>query len=370
MKFFILIFFISYFPGKVYSRVLFQPFQSSRAMGMGGTSISFVRGIDALYLNAAALARIEGYSFTLGEASVGYGKNSQRLVDQYKTTAANLAAADLTQLYNNTFFVEASAKSGMVFPYFGIGAYSSNHIHETFLDSTIPSFNVDFVSDYGYMIAGAIPLGTNVSMGITGRYLKRWAGEKNILVTSLVGTNDKDLIESLIPDKGSGNALDISFLATFPGSLSPSIAFVWKDLGGTKFQPYAGAGPNSQEDNLIFGASIQHPFAYGSWTHALEYNFIRTNGEDFSKKYHIGTEASFGVIDLRAGISQGYVTYGAGLDLSFIRADVAAYTLELGSKSGQSPSDRYQASVSINLDFDQAFKLSKDGKKRRLMQRR
>lgn len=358
------------FPTLSHSRILYQPFQATRALGMGGTSIAYVRGVDSLFLNSAALARVEGYSFTIGEATAAYGTNSKRIIDQYNAASANFAAADLAPLYNNTFFADASAKTGMVFPYFGMGAYSSNFLYETFLDASIPTFSTDFVSDYGYVIAAAIPLGTNVSFGFSARYLKRWAGEKDILVTDLIGSNDLDVIQSQIPDKGGAVAMDISFLATFPGALSPSIAFVWKDLGGTKFQPYAGIGPNSQDDNLIFGASIQHPFAFGSWTHAFEYNYIRTNGEDFSKKYHIGTEASFGLIDLRAGISQGYFSYGAGLDFSFIRAEVAAYTLELGSKAGQSPSDRYQASLSINLDFDQAFKITKDGKKRRLMQRR
>ena len=159
-------------------------------------------------------------------------------------------------------------------------------------------------------------------------------------------------------------------MTSLESKLNPTFTFVWKDVGSTRFEPTSGVGPDRQADNLIFGASIQHPFAYGTWTHAFEYKYITTNSVDLSKKIHLGTEVSFGLLDFRAGLYQGYLTYGAAFDISFIRAEVASYALELGNSAGQSKNDRYQASISINLDFDQAFKLSKDGKKRRLMQRR
>ena len=86
---------------------------------------------------------------------------------------------------------------------------------------------------------------------------------------------------------------------------------------------------------------------------------------------HLGTEASIGFLDLRAGIDQGYVTYGAGVDLWLIKADAAYYAAELGNAAGQIRNDRIIYSLTIELDFDQSFKLNNmDGKKRRLKQRR
>lgn len=353
------------------ARVLYQPGQSTRSIAMGGTSIAFVRGVDAMFYNPAALARVEGFSFTMAEVQAAYSKNSTRLVDQANSSGGSLTAADINQLYGQTFFADISLRGGVVLPNVGVGAYSNNYVHEVFNNPVFPTYNVDFVSDYGYVVAGAIPLGPNTSFGIAGRHVKRWSGEKDILVTSLIGSDDKTVIEQNLPDHGAGNALDLSFLTTFSGDLSPSIAFVWKDVGSTRFEPSAGVGPERQEDNLIFGASAQHSFAGATWTHAFEYKFIRQANEDLSKKIHIGTEASYGLLDFRAGLSQGYLTYGAAFDLSFLRFEAAAYALELGNSAGQSQSDRYQASVSINLDFDQSFKLkTSEGKKRRLMQRR
>ena len=263
-----------------------------------------------------------------------------------------------------------NARSGFVFPYWGAGAYSTNYINETFSNPVFPTFNVEFISDYGYLVAGAVPIGPLTSIGLTGRHVKRWGGQQDILVTSLIGTSDQQLIESTITDKGTGNAMDLSFLTGIANDWNPSFAVVWRDLGNTKFNPTTGNGPPQQENNLIFGASVQRKVPLGTLTSSFEYKFIQQT-ESLSKKIHVGTELSLGLIDLRAGLYQGYLTYGVALDFSFLRIEAAKYSIELGNSSGQNPSERYQASISLNLDFDQAFKLqSGEGKKRRLMQRR
>lgn len=354
----------------VSAKVLFQPGQSTRSLGMGGTYIAFARGVDALYYNAAALARNEGFSFTLAEIQPAISTNAQRLADQSQGGGTATTAANLDALYGKTFSIDVNARSGFVFPYWGAGAYSTNYINESFSNPVFPTFNVEFISDYGYLVSGAVPIGPRTSLGLTGRHVKRWGGEQEILVSSLVGTTDQALIQSTFTDKGTGNAMDVSFLHSFDNDWSPSLAAVWYDLGNTKFNPTSGKGPPQQENNLVFGASAQRKIPLGTWTSSLEYKFVQQTGS-LSKKIHLGTEVSLGLVDLRAGLYQGYVTYGAALDFSFLRIEAAAYTVELGNSAGQSPSERYQASISFNLDFDQAFKLStKDGKKRRLMQRR
>lgn len=361
---------LSALPHFVFAKVLFQPGQTTRSLGMGGAYIAFARNVDALYFNAAALARNEGFSFTLAEVQPSISTNAQRLADQSQGNGSATTASDLTGLYGKTFAIDVNARSGFVFPYWGAGAYSTNYINETFSNPVFPTFNVEFISDYGYLVAGAVPIGPLTSMGFTGRHVKRWGGQQDILVTSLIGTSDQSLIESSITDKGTGNAMDLSFLTGIANDWNPSFAVVWRDLGNTKFNATTGNAPPQQENNLMFGASVQRKIPLGTLTSSFEYKFIQQT-ESLSKKLHLGTELSFGLIDLRAGLYQGYLTYGVALDFSFLRIEAAKYTMELGNSSGQNPSERYQASISLNLDFDQAFKLqSSEGKKRRLMQRR
>lgn len=361
-----LILFSLLFSITVQAQSLFTPGLSSRSRAMGGTSIATARGVDALFYNTSALAKVEGYSFKILNGNVGASQNSQRLVDQ----SGALTAADLQDLYGETYFAEITAQTGMVFPFFGVGAYSSNHTAEVFNNPVFPTFSVDFLSDYAYTIGGAIPLGSNASLGIGWRHIKRWGGQRDLLATDLIGTNDTDLIESQLTDKGTGNALDISFMTSLP---QENIDFVlsWKDLGHTAFSADAGVGPERQDDNLAFGVAKVSKMTIADITYAFEYDHIRQSDHDLTKKLHFGTEVSFPILDLRAGLSQGYFTYGVGIDFWLITIDAAAYTEELGSSVGSVRSDRYQASISLNLDFDQAFKLrGESGKKRRLMQRR
>lgn len=348
---------------------LYQMGQSARSHAMGGTSISFVRGVDALFSNPAALTKVDGFSLNIVTFSPTLSSNSQTLYDKL-SGGDDFTAEDMNDLYGKQFFTDLTAYSGLVIPYFGVGAYSNNTILQSFSDPAFPTFSVDFTSDYAYVLGAGIAIGNNFSLGLSGRHVKRWSGKQDINVGLLLGSNSQDVIEAALADKGKGNALDLAALATFPGTWNMSYAAVWKDVGDTKFEPTAGVGPERQENNLMFGVSAQKDISFMSWTNALEYKFIRNDGE-ITKKIHLGTELSLGLFDLRAGYGQGYLSYGAAFDLSFLRIEAAVYSAELGAAAGQTQNERYQASISLNLDFDKSFKLqASDGKRRRLIQRR
>ncbi len=351
---------------------LYQQSPNARSMAMGGTYISFVKGAESLYHNPAALARVEGFDFIIGQVHGAYSTDASRFASQAQGAGSTLTLADINKFYGYNSYADVTARSGFVMPNFGVGVYSANYILESFNNPPFPTFNATFISDYGYVVGGALPIGPATSIGVAGRHVQRWGGNQDILITNLVGTNDKTLLQNTFQDKGVGNALDVAIMTTLPIALKPTLTFVWQDLGRTTFQQNAGTGsPPSQGDNLIFGASLQQEMSIVNWTHAIEYKHIATPNEDFSKKIHIGTEASLGPIDLRVGLNQGYLTYGAGLDLWFLKADVAAFTSELGYAAGQLRNDRYIFSLTFEMNFDQSFKLQDmEGKKRRLKQRR
>lgn len=348
---------------------LYQAGLSTRSVGMGGTSIAFARGTDALFFNPAALARVEGFTFNLVTFGPAISTNAQSLYDELAGSAV-VSGSTVNQLYGKQFFTDITAYGGLVIPYVGVGAYSNNSLLQSFNNPSFPTFNVDFVSDYAYVVGAALPISSDFSLGLSVRHIKRWQGKKDILITELIGSNSQDVIQANLTDKGKGNALDISALYSVKGNWNLDFAAVWKDLGDTRFTPTEGVGPERQENNLMFGVAAQKEFSVMTWTNAFEYKFIRNSG-DITKKLHLGTEFSLPVVDLRAGYGQGYLSYGLGVDLWLLQIDLAAYTAELGAVAGQSPNDRYQASISLNLDFDQSFKLTKsNGKKRRLLQRR
>lgn len=348
---------------------LYQMGQSTRSLGMGGTSIAFARGTDALFNNQAALARVNGFSLNIITLGPAISTNAVDLQSAF-SGSGSFSASDLNDLYGKKIFSDITGTSGFVIPYFGFGGYSNNTLLMSFNNPSFPTFNVDFVSDYAYVVGAALPVSENFSLGLGLRHVKRWQGVADILVTDLVGSNAQDVIEANLTNKGSANAMDLSALYTIKGNWTVDLAAVWKDVGDTKFNATQGVGPDRQENNLIFGAAVSKELGFINWTNAFEYKFIRNDG-DITKKIHVGTELSLALIDIRAGFNQGYVSYGLGVDLWFLQLDVAQYSAELGAKAGQTSNDRYQASLSLNLDFDSSFKLTNaDGKKRRLQQRR
>ena len=353
---------------------LYQAGLPPRCLAMGGTCSSHVKGSQGMFFNAATLARVEGFDFTLFQATASVSKDAESYVNAVQNNSDNkMTPSDLQKLYGKTITADVSARSGVALPYFGMGAYSTNYLTETFNNPAYPTFNLNYISDYGYMIAAAVPLGDKTSFGITGRSAKRWGGNKDIDISSLTNSSNKDVIDQNFPDHGAGVAVDLSFITTLDHTqLKPTFSIVWLDVGQTQYKKYAGEqDPPAQADNLILGTSIEHEFLFTDFTHSLEYQYIRTNGEDLGKKLHFGTEASLGLIDLRAGVSQGYLTYGVGLDLFFLQIDATAFTSEMGSYAGQSRNDRYQVGLTLNLNLDQSFKLTNlEGKKRRLKQRR
>ena len=287
-------------------------------------------------------------------------------------SGSSFQASDLNNLYGKILTADINARSGLVMPGFGFGAFSTNYTSMAFSDPTFPTFNMNFISDYGYIVAGAYAIGPQTSFGISIKHIKRWGGNQDIDVSTLTGASANDLASNNFQNHGVGHSVDLAFMTTLNSPMRPTLSAVWQDFGVTDFNLSSGvAAPPRQYDNLILGASIEQDYSIFKFSHAIEYKFVTGHNEDLAKKLHFGTEASVGPLDLRAGINQGYITYGLGLDLWFFNLEAAAFATEMGTYAGQARSDRYNVSVTIEFDFDQSFKLhNSEGKKRRLMQRR
>ncbi|MBC7465102.1 MAG: hypothetical protein H7256_03855 [Bdellovibrio sp.] len=343
-----------------------------RGMAMGGTYMSFVRGADGLFYNPAVLTRVEGFDFLIADVDAAYSTDTKGIYDIYKNSGNTLTAADINSLYGKNAYVSIGGRSGFAMPYVGFGVYTDNYTLLNFNNPPFPTFNANLISDYGYVLGGGIPIGPQTSLGIAYRHVTRLGGSKDILVTDLVGSDVKTLLQSKFQDKGVANALDLSFVTTLPIPLMPTVSVMWKDVGRTTFTQTEGTtAPPSQGDNLTLGISTQSELIGLGWTNAFEYSNITTPDESISKKLHFGTELSFGLFDVRAGLNQGYFTYGGGINIWLLRADMAYYSSELGTTAGQIRSDRVIYSLTLEIDLDQTFKLKDtDGKSRRLKQRR
>lgn len=339
-----------------------------RSSGMGGIYMSIVNNSDAIFVNPAAMGRTTGFNWQVMNVEAGvngldiYQDFSN--IDQSDTNSFN-------QFFGKEIWFRAGGKSAVTLPYFGIGVYSDSQASFELHNPAFPQFETNFISDYGVVLGGAFPIGPRSYGGLTFKRISRWGGQQDIDL-GVIATGDPADIADQFQNKGNGYGIDAALLTSLPLPLSPTFSLVWQDVGSTAFIKSAGAeAPPRIHDNLSLGVSTSLDLPGLDWVAGFEYRHITESQYALGQKLHFGTEFSLPMIDIRGGINQGYATYGLGLNILFFRFDVASYTEEMGTYPGQTPQNRIELGLSLDLSFDADFNLmGSDGKRRKLKQRR
>lgn len=339
-----------------------------RSAAMGGVYMSIVNDADAIFVNPAALARVNGLNWQV--MNVEFGVNGIDMYNDFR----NIDTSDpnsFNQFFGKDLWFRLGAKTAVAMPYFAMGLYTDTQTHFELHNPAFPQFDTKFISDYGVLMGGAIPIGPGTAAGFTLKRITRWGGQKDIDL-GIIATGNPSDITSQFQNKGNGYGVDLALQTVIPAPFSPTLSLVWQDVGSTAFTMTNGTdAPPRIRDNLSVGFSTLVDLPGLDWTTGLEYRHATESEYQFGQKVHLGTEVSLPLIDLRAGLNQGYVSYGAAVDFFFLRFDVASYTEEMGAYPGQSPQNRVEFGLSVDLSFDANFSFSgADGKRRKLKQRR
>jgi hypothetical protein len=339
-----------------------------RALGMGGIWMSVVTDHDALFVNPAALTKIKGLDWQVLNAEFGVnGVDTYNDVRGIDSSDPNSYSA----LFGKQVWLRAGARSSIALPNFGVGIYNESNTNLELHNPAFPQFETHFVSDTGIVLGGAFNVAPGISGGLALKQISRWGGDKDIDLGTLAN-GDLGNIGDQFQNKGRGYGVDLALMSEMPGPIGPRFSVVWQDVGSTAFTKTSGTdAPPRIHDNLSLGVSTGLDLPGLDLTAGLEYNHATESEYQFGQKVHFGAEISLPLIDLRGGISQGYAAYGLGFNILFLRFDVAKYTEEMGAYPGQTPQDRLQAGISIELGFDADFRLTdSEGRKRKLKQRR
>jgi hypothetical protein len=351
---------------------LYERPRTARSLGMGGMFIPIVNDTDALLYNPAALAKVQGINFHLIEA--GVSANGKEAYDIYKDLGDLNDPNTYNGLFGKRLWAEVTGKTAVAVPYFGFGYYTDYDVSLELHNPGFPTFETYFKNDAAIMIGNAFALGPNAYGGVAVKRIDRWGGETiDLGLSTIANADDLKAIGDNFDNKGQGYGLDLAVMTDIEGGpLKSTLALVWQDVGSTAFTKTSGAdAPPRINQNLSFGYGAGIDLPGLDWMFGIEGRHLLEPEIQIGKKVHIGTELSLPLIDVRAGINQGYVTYGAGLNLFLFRIDAAVYTEELGVYPGQTAEERYMVSLSIDLSFDANFKFTdNNGKKRKLKQRR
>lgn len=342
--------------------------RSIRSAGMGGVYMSIVNDSEAVFVNPAALSKLSGLHWQVMNVEAGVNGldvyNDFRDIDTSDPNSFN-------DFFGKDLWFRLGGKTAVALPYFGVGMYTDSQVNMELHNPAFPQFNTSFISDYGLMISGAFPVGPATSAGITAKKITRRGGQQDIDL-GIIASGNPSQIADQFRNKGNAYGLDVALQTTLPAPLSPTLSLVWQDVGSTAFQRTDGAdAPPRIHDNLSFGVSTSLDLPGLDWVAGFEYRHITESEYQLGQKLHLGTEVSLPFIDLRGGINQGYASYGAAVNLFFLRFDVASYTEEMGAYPGQSPQNRIELGLSVDLSFDADFSFnSADGRRRKLKQRR
>ncbi len=270
--------------------------------------------------------------------------------------------------------VHASTGVAPGFKFFNIGVnFIANESFDALLrNKAHPMLDLDMRSDRGVVVGVGIPIGqgrlnrktafgSQTSIGVSAKYIERTGVRDTLSLTGTtvldgIGQDElKDVLNTLGRVKGTGWGFDAGLEHIVRHGNSQFVfGLSALDITGTDFKidknPQKLAVANNR-DQINLGMAV------GQNLKAFHYIFstdVRALNEemDFGKRLRLGAQVGIPGLKLMAGLNSGYYSYGATVDLSFLKLTAGFYDVEIGSKYKQIKSSRFVVFLSL---FDFSF---------------
>ena len=342
---------------------------------MGGVYVFNETDPASFLQNPGYACYTEGLNVNLFDIQLGVGdlQSYSELTNNGSTSLPSPSGlSGLSPYYGKDIWLGAGGYAALTLPCFGVAGYYTATTSFLLHNPAYPQLNTFYQTDYGANIGGGFKLGPMLSFGLAAKRVTRKGGPYVFGPDALANGELTDLVTS-IDNEGVGYGLDVGLVSRFDAlPFNPTLSLGWRDIGSMAFVKTKGTdAPNRQKDNLVLGAGIDGSIPLLGFSAGVEYRHATDANEQIGKKLHMGAEVHLGFFDVRAGLYQGYPTYGLGIGLLFLQLDVAKYTVEQGAYPGQNPQERIQIGLMMEIGLDPNFNLvDLGGKKRRLKQRR
>lgn len=358
MKFYSLLVILFFFARVAMAEEIYEMSHNVRALGMGNAYASIVDDEDSLFFNPAGIARNSGIFWTVVDA--GFGVNDiSTAMDSFSNlsgTSAQFATA-LNGLYGNPIWGGGSGKTAVILPFFAAAYYTDFNIGVAVNNPPATNLDVNIVYDSGLAFGTGFSAGL-MSFGAVVRRVERTGARRNYGASTIAdivsGVSTPDVIFNAFENSGLGYGLDLGVNFGIDSVIAPMFSLVVKDLGNTSFRPGKASEekPPTQDQEIILGASMVVDVPLVSISPAIEIKHLGDTDIQLGKKVHMGVELGLPLLDLRAGFNQGYLSYGAGVNLGFFRIDAASWGVELGEYPGQLEDRRYMVQFTMRFGFD------------------
>jgi hypothetical protein len=354
-------------------------YKSPRAMGMGGAYTAVGGTVDTLFYNPAGLSNLpkdKGWEVNLINIAVETGKDvidfAEDMQDAFDTGDLDgdgdpeddqlRAVNDVLAKYrgkNLHLRVSDFTSVGKGFDRFafGVGGLGNARLdamtHQGFGPEGFLEVNSD--ATYGGIGGFSLRLTDGLTAGLTVKALHRESLVHNFTARELVEKED-DMEDYIVDElRESGDALGFD------------AGFIWEFAKNSWFKPSAGVSVMNIGD-LDFGDAGEIPMTvnagisinpeipvFRSLIIGADYVDIFNNydeDDDMGKRIRLGGELQLfdkllASLALRAGLYEGYPTYGADLRLLIVKLSYVSYTEEVGAYAGQDKDERHLVQLTL-----------------------
>lgn len=348
--------------------------ETIRNLGMGGVRVANSHTSMAGAWNPAYLGYNSGLNVTVFDA--GAGLNGLQAFSSFSEVDWSGGISSFNGLYGKPLWLGANGFGAVTFGNFG-GYFSAGYeLNVALKDPALPTLETSYFEDDFYILGFGKAFSSGFSVGANIKRVIRRGGSQVIPTVDLLDPtfteNLQDNIVGSLTAEGQAVGVDVGLAYRFPTLMSPTLSLSWQDVGYTSFLSSDSNNPVSPlRDNLTFAATFEQDLPLIGIAGGFEYRHIGNPEEQIGKKIHLGAELRFLFMDFRAGLYQGYPSYGLGLSLWLIQLDLVSYSNEFGIYPGQTPQQRIQLALNMNLSFDPDFNLiNLDGERRKLKRRR
>lgn len=324
-----------------------------------------------LFYNPASLARHKNdltlYPFS-GHIS---GTNVMADLDRFEDFPAEpVGVADVLMDY--PAHASAGVAPGFKLFNFGINFIANESFDVLLRNRAHPMLDLDIHSDRGLAMGVGIPVGPNrisrksqmgsqTSFGLSAKYIERTGIKDQValagptMADSLGQEELNDLLKSLGQVRGIGWGFDAGLEHVVrQGNSQFIMGLSALDITGTEFEV-----EDSEDDLQVANIRDQVNFGIAAGQNFTLFHYILSadvrglnDQMDFGQRLRFGAEVGIPGIKLMGGLNSGYYSYGAMLDLAFMKLTAGFYDIELGSKYKQIKSSRFIIYLSL---FDFSF---------------
>ena len=340
--------------------------RSIKALGMGEAYMSVVQDSEAFFYNPASIARFNRMRWTLINAHLGVNYFSfNDITDFFQLEKEENFVKILRNFYGKPLWAETGARVSFELPF--VMAIVSNDLsaHLFPRNPVFPSLDLHLYNDLVFGGGLALPLISMIDVGVVLKYIDRSQVKEKITTDSLLSLDWEHINETTLK-RGTALLFDVGLNVTPDIFLEPVTSVIWKNPTKTKFKAYGDSSylsPDSDSSELSAGFAFTLKDDVISYTPAFEFKHILKKDISWTKKVHIGLQIKASPLLVSGGFSQGYYSFGAGLQFleNFLEIYGAFYQIELGDYAGQIVERRVALNVKISFETGEAF--SKGGRK-------